>query len=296
MQQMIRCPNCGSPNSYGVPYCAACGSPLPSPCPNCGAGLEAGARFCGNCGAQLGGAPMGGQQGGWGQTNFPQQGNYNPQPGWGQQPPPQQQWGQQPPPQQQWGQQPQQQQWGQQQGGWDQPQEGGWGVRSQAAPQQGSWGAQQPPRDMGYSSPWGAAPRQKSSTGLVILLVVLLIALVGFGYWAFFASPWQGSGTTAGGTAKVSEGPFFSSVSDNASTTRTMTITFKSNEASKARVAYGPDTKYGSYSNWEGSSSTDHSVTIKDLTPETSYHIQIYLRDKNNKDSYSIDYPFKTPK
>ena len=130
----------------------------------------------------------------------------------------------------------------------------------------------------------------------MILLIVLLVALGGFAYWAFFASPWTGSGTVGGGTAKISEGPFVSALSDNTSETRTVTITFKSSEPSKARISYGADTKYGSFSNWESNSVTDHSVTLKDLTKDSSYHYQVYLRDKDNKDSYSIDFSFRTPK
>jgi hypothetical protein len=289
MQQMIRCPGCGSPNSFGVPYCVACGTPLPTPCPNCGASLEAGARFCGNCGAQLGGVPPGRQQqGAWGQQqqqNFPQQGNYNAQQGgYGQQ----QAWGQPPPtppPQQGWGQTPQQQ-WGQAAPPPPPP--------PPPPPQQGSWGAQ--PTGMDYPGAWGA-PRQKSSTGLVILLVGLLIALGGFAYWAFLGSPpWGSTGTVGGGTAKISEGPFISALSDNTSATRTVTIMFKSSESSKGRVAYGADIKYGAFSTWEATAVTDHNIVLKDLTPDSSYHYQVYLRDKNNKDSYSIDYSFRTPK
>lgn len=65
MQQIVNCPNCGSPNAPGQKFCGACGGQLPVGCPNCGAGIEPGARFCGNCGAQLPGMQQ--QPGGWGQ-------------------------------------------------------------------------------------------------------------------------------------------------------------------------------------------------------------------------------------
>jgi hypothetical protein len=299
---MIRCPGCGSPNPFGTVYCGACGSPLPTACPNCGASLEPGARFCGNCGAQLGGSPAGQQQGGWGQSTFPQQGNYNPQAGWGQQP--QQGWNQQP--QQQPQQPPYQSQQPYQQGGWNQQpqqppyqpqqqfqQQGGWSDQ----PQQGAWGAQ--PGGMEYSGGWGAQPQQRSSTGLVILLVVLLIALGGFAYWAFVLSSFgggSGGGTSGGGTAKISEGPFVSAKTDETSETRDVTITFKSNESSKAKISYGTTTDYGSFTDLEPSMVTDHSIKITGLTPDTSYQYQVYLRDKNNKDAYSVNFSFRTPK
>jgi hypothetical protein len=98
MQQVIRCPNCGSPNYSDQKFCGACGASLITGCPNCGSSIDPGAKFCGNCGAQLsGGAPPPPQQ-----------------PGWGQQP------GGMPPP-------PQQSGWGQQPGGMPQQQQMGWG-------------------------------------------------------------------------------------------------------------------------------------------------------------------------
>ena len=51
MQQVIRCPNCGSPNPPGQRFCNVCGANMASGCPNCGAPLDPASRFCGNCGA-----------------------------------------------------------------------------------------------------------------------------------------------------------------------------------------------------------------------------------------------------
>ena len=39
MQQMTRCPNCGSPNAMGQKFCGICGAALTACCPNCGAGI-----------------------------------------------------------------------------------------------------------------------------------------------------------------------------------------------------------------------------------------------------------------
>ena len=60
MQQVIRCPNCGSPNYSDQKFCGACGAGLITGCPNCGANLDPGAKFCTDCGTKL---PAGKKQG-----------------------------------------------------------------------------------------------------------------------------------------------------------------------------------------------------------------------------------------
>lgn len=60
MEQMVRCPNCGSENRAGQPFCGTCGTKLVTgtqqqkvKCPNCGSQNLAGQQFCGICGAKL---------------------------------------------------------------------------------------------------------------------------------------------------------------------------------------------------------------------------------------------------
>jgi len=95
MQQTGRCPNCGSPVTFGQRFCGGCGGQLSTGCAYCGTPFSPGARFCANCGAPVGGAAPP-QQPGWG---APPPGGPQQQPGWGA---PQQQpgWGAQP---QTWG-------------------------------------------------------------------------------------------------------------------------------------------------------------------------------------------------
>jgi class 3 adenylate cyclase len=53
----MRCPSCMAENAATRRFCAACGTPLPSPCPACGFENEPSARFCGGCGKPTGDAP-----------------------------------------------------------------------------------------------------------------------------------------------------------------------------------------------------------------------------------------------
>ncbi|MEJ2739707.1 MAG: zinc-ribbon domain-containing protein [Dehalococcoidia bacterium] len=273
MQQIIRCPNCGTPNTPGQRFCGACGANLPAGCPNCGAENDPGAKFCGNCGAQLlGDAQPGGweqqppdmQQGGWGiPAGMQQQGGWSQQPPPPPPPPPQQQpvgWGSPPPPPPP-----------QQPGGWGQPQQNAWA---------------------------GTAPRSSSSshgTFLVIILVVLLIGLGGFGYWAFYGSPpWQGSSSSS--SLSITSGPLFvPAVSDETSDTIDMTITWETNELTIGSVEYGSSTSYGSVSSWESNYVKSHSIVLTGLDKDTSYHCRVVAKDKQGNEVTSNDVGFKTP-
>jgi hypothetical protein len=253
MQQTVKCPNCGSPNTAGQKFCGYCGAPMGVSCPNCGASLDAGDRFCGNCGAQM---PS---------QSPPQQQAYRPP----QQPPPPQQ------PQNPYNPQQTGQQWNAQQG---------WGPQ-----QQGMYGP--PQGGMSYQGAYGGAmPRRQSRMPLVILLVVLIIALGGFAYWAFMGSPpWSG-----GGTVQIKTGPFIQAVSDNSTPTRDITITWETNTATTGKVDYGADTNYGSSSVWESGATTSHSINLSGLTPETRYHYRL-VNKKNDTEVPSGDYTFSTP-
>jgi hypothetical protein len=278
MQQIIRCPNCGSPNTPGQRFCGTCGANLPAGCPNCGAENDPDARFCGNCGAQLLGDF---QQGDWGQQQSPVQ-----QGGWGAPPGMQQQAGWNQPPQPP---QPPQSPSMQQQGGWGQP------PQPPGMQQQAGWG--QPP-GMQRQATWApAAPRSASSsqgTFLVILLVVLLIGLGGFGYWAFYGSPpWQGSSSSS--ALSITGGPLFAPASAEGSDTVNMTITWETSDLAIGSVEYGTSTSYGSVSNWESNYVKSHSVEIVGLDKDSSYHCRVISKDKKGNQVTSNDVGFKTP-
>ncbi len=265
MQQIIRCPNCGSPNSFGQSFCGACGARLVTGCPNCGSSIDPGARFCGSCGAQLSGGVQ--QPGGWGQTPGDMQ-----QPGG----------------------------WGQPPGGVQQP--GGWGQPPGGMQQPGGWG--QPPGGMQQAGMWGAPARRRttssqSGTFLLVILIVLLAGLGVFGYYAFFSdSPPWGGGTAVTPTdiLKFKGGPFVSGTSDNTTGKASMAITWETDELTKGRVEYGMDTDYGKMSDWESNFVKSHSVDLSNLDADTSYHYRIISKDKDDKQSASNDRSFKTPK
>lgn len=89
MQQVNRCPNCGSPARYAQSFCQACGTLLNTACPYCGTAIGPGVKICPTCGA----SPDRGnsqppnwntQQQGWNTQQQPAWGAQ--QPGWGRQP------------------------------------------------------------------------------------------------------------------------------------------------------------------------------------------------------------------
>lgn len=256
MQQTIRCRSCGSPNSPGQKFCGVCGIQLGSACPNCGAGLDPNDRFCGNCGAQMPASAA--QQRGYQQSR-----------------PPQNPYGQQPAGSpQQWG--------GAQPGGWGSP---------PPPPQQGAWGA--PQGAMGYQGTWQqSAPRKSSAMPLVVLLLVLIIALGGFAYWAFLGSPpWAGQSSSS---STITTGPFISAAAGTAAGTRDITITWETGSNTVGKIDYGSDTTYGSSSQWEASYAKSHSVKLSGLTADTRYHYRVTNKDQSGNETNSIDYTFSS--
>jgi len=290
MQQFINCSNCGASNAFGQKYCGVCGAALSSGCYNCGAEVDPGSRFCGNCGATL---PVETQQpGAWEQPSAGVQ-----QPGaWGQPPGGVQQPGA-------WGQPSggvqQQGAWGQPPGGVQQP--GAWGQPPGGMQQPGAWGQppgawEQPTR--GWEEPRGGpGPSSSSATILVIALVVLLIGLGVFGYFAFFSEspPWAGLTTTSSLTVEVTKGPFVTGTADNTTNKASMTVTWETDKAVKGMVEYGKNDSYGSKSDWEENYVKSHSVDLENLDAGTSYYYKIILVDKKGNELEKKGTPFKTP-
>jgi hypothetical protein len=298
MQQVIMCPNCGTPNAPGQKFCGVCGGTLGSSCPNCGAMIEPGGVFCGNCGAQMPGQ----QQGGWGQQPM------QPQP-----PPMQQPWGQQygGMPQQQGGWQqpmqppppppqppPMQQPWGQQYGGMQQ--QGGWQQPMQPPPpppqpppMQQPWGQQY--GGMPQQPPWGQPRQAKSASGLIALLICLLIGLGGFAWWAFFGSPpWAASGGSTGGTVQINSGPFVFATADGDKVT--CSIKWDTATEVQGQVEYGTSETYGSTTPFESSAVKSHDVPMPNLQVGTSYFYRVNMKDKAGKITKNMGSKFTTPK
>lgn len=253
-------------------------------CPRCGQPNQPGQRYCWHCGNTIAtGCPNCGAGldpgsrfcGNCGAQLPPTQQPPPPQqPGWGQQPPPQQPgWGPPPPPQQPgWGQPP--------------PQQPGWGPPPGGMPPPGAWDQ--------------SMPRKSGSGGLVVLLIVLLIGLGAFSYFAFFSDnpPWGKTTLPGGGTnvIPITEGPFlFVKSTDNAASKATMEMKWKTADSYKGKVEYGETTTYGTTTTLESDFAKDHVAALPDLKMSTSYHYRITLIDKDNKEWKAEDSIFKTP-
>lgn len=251
MQQRLTCPVCGFANPPGQKFCVTCGAALSNVCPNCGASINPGDKFCGNCGAQL-------------PTAAPPQQPYVP--------PPQQQYV---PPQQYAGGQ------------------SGYGQTNYAGAPQQQYAPQQPYEQApaAHGAGWEAARPRQSSKPLIILLVVLIIALGGFAWWAFMGNPpWAGSSCL-----QVTNGPFIQALSDNTTTTRDVTITWETNIPAIGKVDYGADANYGNTTAWETSYTQTHSIKIPALKADTPYHYSVTVKDKSNNEVETADSTFKTP-
>ncbi len=200
----------------------------------------------------------------------------------------------------------------QQAGGWGQQQQSAWGqpppqqpAWGQPPPQQQAWGQPPPPQPGGWGPPPGAwdqpMPRRSGAGGLVVLLIVLLIGLGAFSYFAFFSdSPPWGKTTLPGGgitvTTPIIEGPFFFVKStDNAAGKATMEMKWKTKDPYKGKVDYGEDIKYGKTTALESDFVNDHVAPLPDLRMSTSYNYRITLIDKNGKEWKSENSIFKTP-
>ena len=188
-----------------------------------------------------------------------------------------------------WGQQPQQGGWQgqpQQPAGWDQqPQQGGWQGQPQ---QQAGWGQPMP----GQRSGGGA-------TNLVILLVVLLIGLGVFAYFAFISDnpPWSRIAGTGGTTTNViTEGPlvFVKSI-DDAGGKANMEITWTTAGSYRGQIEYGTSESYGSTTQLEASSTTSHVASLPNLNLSTSFNYRIVLKNADNEEWKSNNFTFKTP-
>ncbi len=134
----------------------------------------------------------------------------------------------------------------------------------------------------------------------MLLLVVLLVFLGGFGYFAFISKDKPWGNTTGGGgsttTSSITTGPFvFVKNIDNAASKASMEIQWETNDVYKAQVDYGIDTKYGTTTPLETDYVKSHVAPLADLKLSTSYHYRITLKTKDNKEWKSDDMTFKTP-
>ena len=113
----------------------------------------------------------------------------------------------------------------------------------------------------------------------LIAIVFLLLAVAGC----------DGNGVTADTTA-----PVISAFSVTGVTETGATVTWTTDEPSTSEVQYGVSDAYGSSSGPDTSLVTDHSITLSDLTPDTSYHCRVLSKDASDNQAISGDHTFTT--
>ena len=95
------------------------------------------------------------------------------------------------------------------------------------------------------------------------------------------------------GTADVTP-PVIANVQATSVTGTNATIVWQTDEPATRQVEYGPTTNYGLSTPLETNLLTAHSVTLSQLTPETTYHFHVIGIDAANNPAISTDFTFTT--
>jgi glucose/arabinose dehydrogenase/phosphodiesterase/alkaline phosphatase D-like protein len=74
----------------------------------------------------------------------------------------------------------------------------------------------------------------------------------------------------------------------------TATIVWQTDEPAKRQVEYGLTTNYGNWTPYETNLLTNHSVTLSQLLPETTYHFRVWNWDAADNSAVSADFTFTT--
>lgn len=72
------------------------------------------------------------------------------------------------------------------------------------------------------------------------------------------------------------------------------TIRWTTNENADSQVEYGTTTSYGSFSSREANLVTTHTITLSNLTPNTTYHFRVRSQDASGNLAISNDFSFVT--
>ncbi|MGM0588037.1 MAG: lamin tail domain-containing protein [Bacteroidota bacterium] len=106
---------------------------------------------------------------------------------------------------------------------------------------------------------------------------------------AYFPNRGEGSG---GGGSDTTP-PVFSSVQATNISSSSVTITWSTDEPADSRVDFGTTTSYGQFVT-DGNMVTSHSMTLNNLTAETTYHYRVTSVDGSGNSGSSTDYTFTT--
>jgi hypothetical protein len=72
-------------------------------------------------------------------------------------------------------------------------------------------------------------------------------------------------------------------------------VTWTTNVATDGQVQYGADTSYGTWSAYDGTSATSHSIALSALVPGAAYHYRVRSQDAAGNAVYSADATFTEP-
>jgi len=144
---------------------------------------------------------------------------------------------------------------------------------------------------------------------LILLLVVLIAGLAGFGYWAYSQGYLKGilnfgsdNTTTSTGKQKDTVPPTISGVEVSAKAINEVGIIWKTDKPSSSQVEWGPKGSFGNKTTLQddpvsGTSIgvTDHGVIVKGLTANTEYQYRVLSHTDGNVDAVSATNTFTTP-
>jgi len=145
---------------------------------------------------------------------------------------------------------------------------------------------------------------------LILLLVLLLAGLAGFGYWAYSQGYLKGilnfgsDNTTSASTGALKDTttPVISGVEVSAKAVTEVGILWKTDKPSSSQVEWGPKGSFGNKTEIQddpvsGTSigTVTHGVKITGLTGNTEYQYRVLSHTDGSVDAVSATYDFATP-
>ena len=145
---------------------------------------------------------------------------------------------------------------------------------------------------------------------LVFLLILLILGLAGFGYWAYTQGYLKSilkfgndnSTKTSTGVIKDTVPPAISKVEVTTKAIKEAGIVWKTDKPSSSQVEYGPKGSFGNKSEITDDpvsgttiGAVDHGVIIKGLTGNTEYQYRVLSHTNGSADAISDTNYFTTP-
>jgi PKD repeat protein len=89
--------------------------------------------------------------------------------------------------------------------------------------------------------------------------------------------------------------PVIGSISASSENETSVVITWITDELSTGQVEYGENVDYGTTATSEEGLISNHSISLSNLMPDTTYHYRVRSKDKAGNEALSADYTFTTP-